>query len=168
MLQIKENLLILFIFILNFKIIFCQSFPDGYFFIRNVASGKVLDVKDGLTNPGSSVIIWDRKGINYDNQLWSYDSGFLINKSSGLILEVPGYEEGGSITPGTGLVINTRREQPKNINQLWAYNYNYIIPYDPKVSLCGKDSDVNTNGNIIVVDNLIHGEVTQEWILDIP
>lgn len=145
-----------------------DQFPSGYFFIRNVVSGKVLDVKDGSTNPGSSVIIWDRKSINYDNQLWSYDSGFLINKDSGLVLEVPGYEGGGNITPGTELVINTRREQPESLNQLWAYNYQYIMPYDPRVSLWVKDGNVNTPGNIVVVDKRIHGEVTQEWMLDIP
>lgn len=42
------------------------------------------------------------------------------------------------------------------------------MPYDPKVCLWGKDGDVNTSGNKIVVDNRIHGEVTQEWMIDIP
>jgi hypothetical protein len=145
-----------------------MSFPQGYFFIRNVASGKTLDVIGGSKEPGESIVIWDRKNINYDNQLWKYEDGFIVNKNSGLVLEIPGYESGGNIKTGTGLIQAERRSQPDNLNQLWAYNYQYIMPYDPKVCLWGKDGDVNTPGNKIIVDNRIHGEVTQEWMFDIP
>ncbi|WP_406502815.1 RICIN domain-containing protein [Streptomyces sp. NBC_00212] len=124
------------------------DFPEGYFFIRNVDSGQVLDVKDGSAEPGASVVLWPRKSSGFDNQLWTYDSGFLVNKASGLVLEVQGYESGGSITLGTSLVQNTRREPPASLNQLWAYNYRHLMPYDPKVSLAGQGGDVSTPGVI--------------------
>ncbi|MBF6333298.1 RICIN domain-containing protein [Nocardia transvalensis] len=145
-----------------------DSFPVGDFFIRNVASGKVLDVEGGSTAPGAAIIVWDRKSSDYDNQLWRYDEGFIVNKKSGLCLEVPGYEGGGGIKPGTSLVQAARREQPDSLNQLWAYNYQSPMPYDPKVCLWGEDGDVSTPGTKIVVDTRMQHEVTQEWMFDTP
>lgn len=144
------------------------DFPDGYFFIRNADSGQVLDVQDGSAEPGAPVILWPRKSSGYDNQLWTYDSGFLVNKASGLVLEVPGYESGGNITPGTSLVQNTRREQPASLNQLWAYNYQHLMPYDPKVSLAGQGGDVSTPGTKAVVDRFDFNELRQAWTLESP
>ncbi|MEU6369998.1 RICIN domain-containing protein [Streptomyces sp. NPDC046931] len=111
-----------------------DSFPEGYFFVRNVYSGKVLDTKDGSTAPGSRVIVRDRRPSDNDNQLWKYDAGFLVNKKSGLVLQVPGHEGGGPIAPGTALDQDKRREPPSNINQLWASNHEQLMPYDPKVA----------------------------------
>lgn len=144
------------------------DFPVGYFFIRNVASGQVLDVKDASAQPGASIVLWPRKSSGYDNQLWKYEDGFLVNKASGLVLEVPGYEGGGNIGPGTSLVQNTRREPPDSLNQLWAYNYQHLMPYDPKVTLWGQNGDVSTPGTKAVVDARTDGEFSQEWMLDIP
>ncbi|KAF5353436.1 hypothetical protein D9756_008038 [Leucocoprinus leucothites] len=140
------------------------QFPDGSFFIRNVASGKVLDVQHGSTE----CYPLGRKESGFDNQLWRYDNGFLVNKASGLVLEVPGFEGGGDISPGTALQINAKRERPESLNQLWAYNYQYIMPYDPKVVIWGQDGDVSTPGSKAVVDRMIHEEVTQKWMFDLP
>ncbi len=41
--------------------------------------------------PDANVILFPRKHTGFDNQLWEYDIGFLVNKGSGLVLEVPGY-----------------------------------------------------------------------------
>lgn len=145
-----------------------DSFPGDYFFIRNVVSGKVLDVRDGSTDAGASVLLWDRKPRDNDNQLWKYDEGFIVNKNSGLVLEVPGYEGGGNIKPGTSLVQAERRAPPHSLNQLWAYNYSHLMPYDPKVCLWGENGDVSTPGVNAVVDRCDIGDVSQEWMLDLP
>jgi hypothetical protein len=144
------------------------GFPEGYFFIRNVASGLTLDVEGGSAQPGASIVLWPRKASSYDNQLWKYEEGFLVNKGSGLSMEVPGYEGGGNIRPGTPVVQANRRDRPDSLNQLWAYNYQHLMPYDPKVSLWGQDGDVSTPGTKVVVDRYIHHEVTQEWMFDAP
>ncbi|WP_433272410.1 RICIN domain-containing protein [Actinosynnema sp. CS-041913] len=144
-----------------------NGFPEGYFFIRNVASGKVLDVKDNSKEAGASIILWGRKAGGYDNQLWKYDNGFLVNKNSGLCLEVQGVS-GTGIPPGTAVVQAERRERPHSINQLWAYNYQHLMPYDPKVSLWGENGDVNTPGTKAVVGIRIHHEITQQWMFDTP
>lgn len=159
---------ILLIFILNFKIIFCQSdFPPGYFLIRNVESNLVLDVKGGSKQEGASVILWTR--TSNPNQLWTYDSGFLINKNSGLVLEVKGYEDGGAITPGTILVQAKRRDPPQSINQLWAYNYEYLMPYDPKVGICAQGDNLQV-GSLAVVDRFVDfpNNIRQQWAFEYP
>ncbi|SOE79922.1 Ricin-type beta-trefoil lectin domain-like [Streptomyces sp. OV198] len=145
------------------------EFPPGYFFIRNYESNLVLDIADGSTAPGGRVILWDRKPSDNDNQLWKYDEGFLVNKKSGLVLEVPGYENGGSINPGTVLVQNKRREQPKSLNQLWAYNYGYLMPYDPKV-VVSAEGDNLTRGTAVAVDRAVDfpNNIRQQWTLESP
>lgn len=183
-----------------------SDFPSGYFFIRNVESGKVLDVYDDgkevcldllnhnlipfinhknicKSQPGTKVILFPRKPAGFDNQLWKYHSGFLINKNAGLVLEVPGYgeklvlycllrhktkhyisltEHGGKIEPGTCLVVDEQRVAPKIRNQLWAYNHQTLMPYDPNVRVAGsEDGDA-------VVNTYIHADVRQQWMFDTP
>ncbi|KUO00064.1 RICIN domain-containing protein [Streptomyces caeruleatus] len=145
-----------------------NGFPEGYFFIRNAASGLALDVDGGSTEPGASVILWPRKADGYDNQLWKYDQGFLVNKASGLVVEVPGYEGGGNIQPGTPVAQGERRERPDNLNQLWAENYRHMMPYDPKVTLWGEGGNVSLPGTRVVVDTSFSNEVTQEWEFEMP
>ncbi|MEU9291905.1 RICIN domain-containing protein [Streptomyces sp. NPDC048275] len=143
--------------------------PQGYFFIRNFESGLVLDIADGSTEPGGRAILWDRKPSDNDNQLWKYDEGFFVNKKSGLVLEVPGYENGGNIKLGTALVQNKRREQPESLNQLWASNYGYLMPYDPKV-VVSAEGDNLTRGAAVVVDSSVDfpNNIRQQWAFDSP
>ncbi|CAO3617243.1 unnamed protein product [Cunninghamella echinulata] len=82
-------------------------------------------------------------------------------------LEIPGYEGGGNITPGTALVQAPRREGPESLNQLWAENYQCLMPYDPKVRLWAKGGEFE-NGVPVVVENYILGEATFEWMFEIP
>ncbi|MGW0211770.1 RICIN domain-containing protein [Streptomyces sp. NPDC003233] len=142
-----------------------DSFPAGYFYIRNVASGLVLGTEDGSTKPGGRVVLWDKKPS--DNQLWKYDHGFLVNKNSGLVLEVPGYEHGGDITRGTALTQNTRREAPESLNQLWASNYDHLMPYDPKAAVAPEGGNA-ARGTRAVIDSARVGDPEQEWVFDLP
>ncbi|KAF9440401.1 carbohydrate-binding module family 13 protein [Macrolepiota fuliginosa MF-IS2] len=144
-----------------------SDFPSGYFFIRNVESNLVLDVRASSTAPGANVLLYTR--TSNPNQLWSYDSGFLINKNSGLVLEVQGYENGGDITPGTILVQGKRRDQPKSINQLWAYNHMYLMPYDPKVVISAEGDNL-TAGTLAVVDRAVDfpTNIRQQWAFESP
>lgn len=69
------------------------QFPSNPFFIRNIQSGKILDVEGGSTEPGAGLILWDRQGSNFGNQLWTYERGRLVSNSSGLFLELPGVQK---------------------------------------------------------------------------
>lgn len=128
------------------------------------------------------MIIWNKKTQGNDNQLWSYEGGFITNKNSGLVLEVSGYgensnscvykifsltpdfiEDGGQITPGAPLVQAAKREQPKSLNQLWAYNYKHLMPYDPKVSVAVEGNNVTTAGSNAIVARFNFEDQRQMW-----
>ncbi|WP_327120616.1 RICIN domain-containing protein [Nocardia sp. NBC_01730] len=142
-----------------------DAFPEGFFYIRNVHSGLVVDIKDGSTAEGARAIVWDRKSSDSANQLWRYDRGFLVNKNSGLVLEVVGHEGGGSIAPGTPVAQARKRERPKSLNQQWAYNREMLMPYDPDVALSARDGNFAA-GTEVVVDTTQMGDPRQEWMFD--
>ncbi|MFC4376304.1 RICIN domain-containing protein [Nocardia halotolerans] len=143
-----------------------MDFPEGSFFIRNVASDLMLDVKGASTQPGAGIVLEDRNTSGTANsQLWKYDNGFIVNVNSGLVLEVPGFEGGGNIRPGSALAQADKREQPDSLNQLWAYNYEHLMPYDPKVCVQGQGGETSA-GTEVVADHLIMHELTQQWMLD--
>lgn len=142
-----------------------DSFPDGDFFIRSVVSGLVVEIKDGSTAEGAPAVVRTGQSSNNDNQLWKYDQGFLVNKKSGLVLEVVGYQGGGNIEPGTPVAQASRRERPANLNQLWAYNRGRLVPYDPKVTLSVRDDNF-ADGNEVVVDGVRAEDPGQEWHIE--
>jgi Ricin-type beta-trefoil lectin domain-like len=143
------------------------NFPDGYFIIRNAASGKVLDVKDGSTADGAPVILADKKPASNDSQLWKYEDGFIVNKKSGLCLEITGAVGGSFVKPGSAIAQSARREQPASINQLWAYNYEYLTPYDPSVCISGKNDSLEP-GTELVADKQVDfpNNPRQQWKFD--
>ena len=143
-----------------------MDFPEGDFFITNLASGLVLEVEDASTQPGARIILENSKtGDATSAQLWKYDNGYIINTNSGLVLEVGGYEGGGKISVGSALVQAERREPPTSLNQLWAYNYQHLMPYDPRVCVQGKDGTADPAGTAAVVDSLQMNEPPQQWML---
>ncbi|MEW1724441.1 RICIN domain-containing protein [Streptomyces sp. NPDC093109] len=142
-----------------------NEFPEGHFFIRNVFSGKVLDIADSGNEPGSQVVVADRKSSGFDSQLWRYDSGLIINKGSGLVLQVPGYEGGGHIEPGTAL--RQAAKQERALNQLWACNYQMLMPYDPAVAITGEGGKF-VPGTNAVVDKYEMGDSKVQWTFETP
>jgi hypothetical protein len=60
--------------------------------ITNRKTGKVLDVENASTDEGSSIIQWDEKSDDTDNQRWSWDGDGktrrLKSKSSKLVLDI--------------------------------------------------------------------------------
>ncbi|KAI8374464.1 ricin B lectin domain-containing protein [Radiomyces spectabilis] len=44
----------------------------------------VLDVSWDSVKSNAKVIVWPKKDTDNDNQLWTYDNGYIINKNSGL------------------------------------------------------------------------------------
>jgi hypothetical protein len=64
---------------------------DGYFYIRSVENGKVLDMGDGRARDGAALIVTDKR--DNDNQKWKItDNGggqYLIVSKSGKSVESP-------------------------------------------------------------------------------
>lgn len=142
-----------------------DTFPTGYFYIRSVASGLVVKIQNNSTAEGAPAIVWNHKSKRNDSELWKYDTGFLVNKKSGLVLEVPGYEKGGKIEPGAPVAQACKRQRPESLNQVWAYNYQMLMPYDLDVSLSARNG-VFTPGAKVVVDTTQPGDPKQQWTLD--
>lgn len=61
------------------------TFPDGWFFVKNQATGDIVTATDDL-----DIIVGKLDTSNYSRQLWRYKNGFLINKASGKVLDVRG------------------------------------------------------------------------------
>jgi len=70
---------------------FASTHAAGYYTIRNLHSGRVLDVSDNSTSLGGKAIVWPGNGGT--NQQWRFRtiSGKteIVNRNSGLVLEIP-------------------------------------------------------------------------------
>lgn len=78
----------------NQKFQFVKSEVEGYYHIRNVATGKNLDVYNHGTTPGVKIIVWDQ-GAG-DNQKFSveFTSGGAIISARSCHLPIEDYEGG--------------------------------------------------------------------------
>ncbi|CAO3617942.1 unnamed protein product [Cunninghamella echinulata] len=61
---------------------------------------NILDVLEGETTEGASIIMWTQKSSDNYNQLWRWDDGFLTNMKSKLVLDI----RGGDLKEGSSIV----------------------------------------------------------------
>jgi len=76
------------------------GFPTGYFIIRSMATGKVLDVSTGATADGTPIVLWNQKermlverlrDPGAENQVFFIDhSGTLCSRPSGHAIDIEG------------------------------------------------------------------------------
>jgi hypothetical protein len=74
------------------------GFPTGYFVIRSIATGKLLDVSGGLVEDGTEIVLWEEKDKSLvqefrreaaDNQVFFIDNhGALCSIASGHAIDV--------------------------------------------------------------------------------
>jgi len=74
------------------------GFPEGYFLVKNVATGKLLDVESDLVEDGTPLIVWSETETSLvegmrkpesNNQVFFIDSsGALCSRSSGHAIDV--------------------------------------------------------------------------------
>ncbi|KAF9127827.1 hypothetical protein BG015_004473 [Linnemannia schmuckeri] len=81
-----------------------MSFPHGPFQIKLRDENLVLDVKQGVVDPGAEIIIWrSRKDEpDNDNQKWIYENGQLKNVKSDLVLTAAAFNSGVGIAQHPG------------------------------------------------------------------
>ncbi|KAL1920035.1 uncharacterized protein VTP21DRAFT_1181 [Calcarisporiella thermophila] len=100
-------------------------FPQGYFFIKSIKTGKVLDVDDASLKPGAKVVLYHIKTFHSnDNQLWFYENGFIINKKSNLVLDVAG----GHLKEVAHLCQYQRKLGQDTSNQVFDFSNGFIYP----------------------------------------
>nr|UCK81497.1 ricin lectin domain-containing protein 6 [Arenicola marina] len=89
------------------------------FFIKSKANGLVLDIQDGCCQPGQSVVTWQQKDADYDNQLWyeEHITGTIRSKvDSNMCLQ---------ISDDNRLVVNPF--EPEHPNQQWLTSGNRVM-----------------------------------------
>ncbi|KAF9093818.1 hypothetical protein BGX27_001553 [Mortierella sp. AM989] len=65
--------------------------PNREFGIRLRDTNFVLDVNNSGTEPGTTIILWNARDEDNDNQKWICENKNIVrNKKTGLVLSVPG------------------------------------------------------------------------------
>ncbi|KAL0097107.1 carbohydrate-binding module family 13 protein [Phycomyces blakesleeanus] len=120
-----------------------NKFPSGFFFIRCKAQPMAVDVNGGSMT------------------LWMHEDGFIINKKSGLVLDI----RGGELKKDK-LVIQYSRKPGLAQNQRWSYDDGFIFPTAaPHLVLDIKGGDYKETSGIYLneKDTTIP---TQRWLIE--
>ncbi|XP_006463167.1 hypothetical protein AGABI2DRAFT_179611 [Agaricus bisporus var. bisporus H97] len=99
-----------------------QGFPKGPFYIVNAETELVLEAEYRRSNSKVLITLSEREANN-SAQIWTYTEGrgFLTNKASRLVLEVPRTD--GRVDYGTRLQATVpRNETNDDLTQLWDYD----------------------------------------------
>jgi len=90
------------------------------FFIQSQHNPElVLDVEGGSSQKGAKLILWQRKQVDYANQLFTFTpEGFIENVKSGLVVDIEG--EGGA---GSKICVWEKKPAHQAANQRWQYDY---------------------------------------------
>ncbi|CAO3626169.1 unnamed protein product [Cunninghamella blakesleeana] len=102
-----------------------SNFPSGWFYIQSQCKHNMcLDVSWDSLKQAAKIVVWPKKsGSDKDNQLWMYDNGYIINKNSGLVLDVQ-----GGILESDKQVIQYKRKMTEDAhNQRWYYREDGFI-----------------------------------------
>ncbi|KAG2234117.1 hypothetical protein INT48_000294 [Thamnidium elegans] len=136
------------------------NFPDGFFFIRCKHQPFAMDVNMGSMLNDASIIIWPQKMVDSINQLWMHEEGFLINKKSGLVIDI----KGGGIEREK-LIIQYARKPGLAQNQRWTYRDGYICSSSaPHLVLDIRGGEYKNGNNIYLNAKNLHSQ-TQQWII---
>ncbi|KAF7720648.1 hypothetical protein EC973_006737 [Apophysomyces ossiformis] len=138
------------------------TFPHhGHFFIESIKNGMVLDVYDGEISDDAKLIVWPRKESDNENQLWSFDNGFLINKKSGKVVDV----HGGNLKSDAKIVQFDRKTTTTG-NQRWGYRDGFIyIRADPRLVLDIKGESDHEGTQVILYARKDKDNENQQWRL---
>ncbi|KAK4521842.1 cell separation during budding [Mucor velutinosus] len=83
----------------------------------------VLDVSLDSLKAAAKVVVWTKKTKDIDNQLWMYDHGYIINKNSGMVLDV----QGGILESDKQIIQYKRKMIEDAQNQRWYYREDGVI-----------------------------------------
>ncbi|KAG0240690.1 hypothetical protein BGW41_006773, partial [Actinomortierella wolfii] len=151
-----------------------DNFPTGWFYIKSAVTGLVIDVEHGLfTDPmkaGARAEMNHQKIDNSDGrhsllelQLWRYDRGFLINRRTGLVLDI----QGGSLKAGARVCQWQRKSGKEAQNQHWFYENGYIANVYNSRLVLDIDGDGSRDGaKIAVGERKLTNNADQQWLLE--
>ncbi|KAF9198224.1 hypothetical protein BGZ49_001021, partial [Haplosporangium sp. Z 27] len=97
----------------------------GWFYIKSLSSGNVIDVDQGITGDAMApnalvsmskqVVASDGDSSKIESQLWRYEGGHLINRRSGLVLDC----KQGVVRYGARLVQSIPKQGKEGHHQRW-------------------------------------------------
>ncbi|RUS14907.1 ricin B lectin domain-containing protein [Endogone sp. FLAS-F59071] len=133
---------------------------SGYFFIRSRQNGKVLDVEGGSSDAGVRICIWPKKDYDNDNQLWKFEEGFLVNKRSGLVIDI----QSGELAPDRNICQYDRKWVQEANNQRWGYEDGFIYcRARPDLVLDIRGGDDSDGTEVIVYNKKYEDNYNQKW-----
>ncbi|KAI8073545.1 ricin B lectin domain-containing protein [Thamnidium elegans] len=141
-----------------------SRFPSGWFFIQSKCPHKmVLEVYQDSLKATAKVVVWPMKTKDVDNQLWMYDHGYIINKNSGMVLDV----HGGILESDKPIIQYKRKMLEDAQNQRWYYREDGVIypQVDPNLVL-----DIRGNWNkkgtvVLLYERKYEDNLNQLWDL---
>ncbi|RUS28619.1 ricin B lectin domain-containing protein [Jimgerdemannia flammicorona] len=137
-----------------------MSFPEGYFFITSGANGLVLDIKNASKKPDQALVVSKQKHHDNDSQLWSCDNDFIINKNSGLVLDI----RGGQVLSNKQIIQYNRKLTQAAHNQRWGYRDGFIYSLaDPNLVLDIKGGANAENTPVILYTRKSSDAFNQQW-----
>ncbi|KAI9493242.1 ricin B lectin domain-containing protein [Zychaea mexicana] len=142
------------------------GFPvDGFFYIKSQKNGLVLDIDDGKTDPGASLIMWSQKAADAednDNQLWRYADGFVTNKKSGLVLDI----SGGDLKSDKQIV-QYPRKLTMTSNQRFGLRDGFIYARaDPRLVLDIRGDDDAEGAKVLLYKRKEAENDNQQWVVE--
>lgn len=132
------------------------------FYIQNVDTGYVLDIKSAQTSSHGEIIMFSSHGKS--NQLWTYNNGMIYSKSNGYVnnlwsivisslLKLPLPRMVLDINPTTKKVITYPAHG--KANQKWHFDGDGIVRSD--IGLVLDVSKSNKNEGAEVIGHIRHG-----------
>ncbi|KAF9933124.1 hypothetical protein FBU30_006448, partial [Linnemannia zychae] len=151
-----------------------DNFPTSWFYIKSAASGLVVDIEHGyFTDPmkaGARAEMNHQKIDQGDGrhsllelQLWRYEAGYLINRRTGLVLDI----QGGTLKLNARVIQWQRKAGQEARNQHWFYENGYIANVYNSRLVLDIDGDGSKDGaKIAVGERKATANGDQQWILE--
>ncbi|KAI7900590.1 ricin B lectin domain-containing protein [Cokeromyces recurvatus] len=133
-------------------------FPEGLFYILSRKHGFALDVYDGQTKDDANIIVWPQKFQDSDNQLWSYEKGRLINKKSGLALDI------SSSAFKKDKTIVQKKIKANKQSQEWIYDQGFICSKEfPSLVLDIRGDSAKGGAQVLLYRRKATDNLNQLW-----
>lgn len=155
------------------QIFYINKNADGWYTIKNFASGKVLDVSSGKSADGTNVQQWDANGTNAQKFKFYEDAKGIVHILSALgkrkVLDISGgnMKNGGNVQIYTYNGSNAQNFVIKSWNAPGAYsaidggNYRIYPAGAPRMSMDVQNASKVNGGNIQIFSDNSTG--AQEW-----
>ncbi|KAG0743129.1 hypothetical protein G6F57_003252 [Rhizopus arrhizus] len=123
----------------------------------------VLDVTQDSLKAAAKIVVSPKKTKDNDDQLWMHDHGYIINKNSGMVLDVQ-----GGILESDKQIIQYRRKMIEDAhNQRWYYREDgFIYPQvNPNLVLDIRGNWTKPGTVVLLYDRKYSDNLNQLWDL---